>query len=151
MRILYEHRYVWKIVNDNHLAVVPKGILLRKCCIKSADSLWTCRWGTIVGNSLVVVPANMTKGIHLPQDLCPASDYVCVGGCVCVGCVCVFLTLTHFLFFFGKEEKDEWKKTEGGTEVMLSCPDFEPGTPRSPTTCPVCKPLRIGDGIATIP
>ena len=35
------------------------------------------------------------------------------------------------------EENDEWKMTEGGTETMVSCPDFEPGTPRTPRTCPV--------------
>ena len=37
----------------------------------------------------------------------------------------------------GKEEKDEWKKTEGGTEVMMSCPYFEPRTPCSTTMGPV--------------
>ncbi len=35
-----------------------------------------------------------------------------------------------------KEGKDEWKKTERLTEVMMSCPHFEPGTPRIPSTCP---------------
>ena len=32
----------------------------------------------------------------------------------------VFLTLTYFVFLFRKKEKDEWNKTEGGTEVMMS-------------------------------
>ena len=42
-------------------------------------------------------------------------------------CMCNFdtLTLTHYVCLCGKEE-DEWKKTEGGTEAMISCPDFEP-------------------------
>ena len=36
----------------------------------------------------------------------------------------------------GKEEKDE-RKTEGGIEIMMSCPDFEHGTPRTQTSGPV--------------
>ena len=40
----------------------------------------------------------------------------------------------HYVFLCEKEEKDELKKTEGGTEIMMSCHDFEPGTPCSPTT-----------------
>ncbi len=39
----------------------------------------------------------------------------------------VLLTLTHFVLLFGKEEKDECNKTEKGTEIMMSFPDFEPG------------------------
>ena len=34
---------------------------------------------------------------------------------------------------------------------MMSCPDFEPWKPHSPTMGPVYKPLRIGGGIASIP
>ncbi len=35
---------------------------------------------------------------------------------------------------------------------MMSCPDFEPGTPLSPTPgSRRCKSLRIGDGITAIP
>ena len=40
-------------------------------------------------------------------------------------------------FFYGKEEKDECKKTEGGRKAMMSYPNFEPGTPHSPTKGPV--------------
>ena len=40
------------------------------------------------------------------------------------------------MLFCGKDDKDEGKKTEGRRKVM-SCPDLEPGTPRSPTICPV--------------
>ncbi len=31
----------------------------------------------------------------------------------------------------------EWKKAEGGGKVVMSCPDCEPGTPRSLTMGPI--------------
>ncbi len=53
--------------------------------------------------------------------------------------------------FFCEKGIEEWLK-EGGTKVMMSCPNFAPRTPCAQITEPVYhKPQRLGDGIPQIP
>ena len=63
-------------------------------------------------------------------------------------------SITHYMYVFshGMEEKDEWKKIEGGTEVMnVLSRSQNPGPLHPNHGSHRCKPLRIGDRIIAIP
>ncbi len=48
-------------------------------------------------------------------------------------------SITHYMYVFshGMEEKDEWKKTEGGTKVTMFYPDLKTRDRCTPTTGPI--------------
>ena len=66
-----------------------------------------------------------------------ASYLLKIVKCRCKTVLQTIWTVTLYVYFCGKEEKDKWKKTEGRRIFMMFCPDFKPRTPRSSTTGPI--------------